>query len=1282
MGDARAAQPAEDARQKVERLFQFIRAFTNFRHPLRRQLSDQPAAKLQIAFDALPATSEWIESWSGPEDDRRWLLRVRLCPPDPCPLPPQQIKDWLFPGWEKHIETARHAEEKTFRGADGQTVIERFSDSTTRPAVWLDWSAQRETWSRVQKRHDPVRMLFANLQAIRAELQKQSEQVELVLGVGHLRHHSDGQQYDHPLVLKPMGIEFDGQTNCFTLTETDRAIEIYAEPLAELMVDLTPSGSWRESLQGLHPLDSQAGVIVKSMGDWLRSQPGFATAQLPLAPVIFLRDRGGWPARAASAVLADLATRPIDDLPPYLLRLVGLAPAETDDDSQLHAVDFVANESPDILFALPANLEQLQLAMQIERKDVVLVQGPPGTGKTHTIANLLGHLLSQGKRVLVTSHSSKSLRVLRDKVPENIQSLCVSVLDDASRSRRELEQAVQSIAKRMQEGNSSLSHTVDRLERERAVLLESIQRARADQRLCVRREYDPIVIAGSSIEPSRAAREVRDGARDHAWIPGPLREGELGKACPISPGDVQSLYLRQGRISAADETQLDAGLPTPGWLPSPMAWRQLMDQLGALDAEAQQIESPIWLGVNTPVEKLTSHLSVASAAQDTLKRITKPGPWLMALVEAGADADCLPHEWQELRDFAARVQTFYSNAQGALLEHGPEVPEPLCIEDTVQHLRDIRAHVAQGRGLKVYQWPMKALARGHWKKLLGHVRCNGEVPWQEKQFDALIRHVELHRARARLRRRWKRQVQALGGPPLPDACPEKTAIDWLPYVLASLGWFSRYWRPVTEAAGAYGKTWAEIESRSPPQAGQHPRIARARILLDQHLVPEWKAQLARRGAETIRVEIAQWRVRLNREVPQAASLGVVAGIDQSMSTVDSAAYSSAFAELERLRLLEPEHQRRDASLKQLARGASEWHRMLTDRAPGHDAPLSPGLDLAAAWRWRQLSDELVQRSTLDAEHVAERLRQLTAALQRTTGDLIAARCWARQIRVAEQFRQHLVGWLDSMRRIGQGTGRNADHYRMQAREQLKQGQRAVPVWIMPLAEVFRSLTVQDGRFDVVIVDEASQAGIGGLLAAYLGRKVVVVGDHEQVSPDAVGDDSAVAQALQRQFLEGFPSAALYDGKLSLYDLGRQTASGMLSLSEHFRCVPAIIGFSNRLSYDGKIRPLRDSSSSPLRPVVPHRVRGRRDGRQKINHEEAHEIVSLVGAMCEMDAYAARSIGVVSLLGDDQAKLVETLLRRHVAAKEIEARKIICGNAAQFQGDERGHVALDGGQQRR
>jgi len=40
------------------------------------------------------------------------------------------------------------------------------------------------------------------------------------------------------------------------------------------------------------------------------------------------------------------------------------------------------------------------------------VQGPPGTGKTHTIGNLVGHLLAQGKSVLVTSHTTKALRMV------------------------------------------------------------------------------------------------------------------------------------------------------------------------------------------------------------------------------------------------------------------------------------------------------------------------------------------------------------------------------------------------------------------------------------------------------------------------------------------------------------------------------------------------------------------------------------------------------------------------------------------------------------------------------------------------------------------------------------------------------------------------------------------------------------------------------------------------------------------------------------------------------
>lgn len=722
----------------------------------------------------------------------------------------------------------------------------------------MEWTNKRQAWADIEQRHEPVRSLFATLQTLRAELQREAERVELVLGVATLAHQRNAMNYNHPLILKSLGLEFDIRENRFVLSETDKPTELYSESLAELGIDLAPASGWRERLKQLHPLDVETQTLVKSIGDWIRGTNGFADATISLAPVIFLRDRGGWPARAATAVLEDLANKPAAQLPIYLRRLAGIeSPRSDEEDSRTEggSSTHLANEDEEILFALPANMEQLALARQLERKDAVLVQGPPGTGKTHTIANLLGHLLAQGKRVLVTSHTSKALRVLRDKVPENIRSLCVSVIDDPSRSRKELDEAVRAIAERMQEGQTSLRDTVKHKTADRKQLIEEIRQLRLKQRDCVKAEYDEIVIGGEALSPSKAARFAHENASKHDWIPGPLQWNELGKVCPLNIADVESLYRSQQQITEQVEAELRAGLPTDGWLPI--------------------------------------------------------------------------------------------------------------------------------------------------------------------------------------------------------------------------------------------------------------------------------------------------------------------------------------------------HQNRDKLLAALGVGATAWAAAISQRIEYHNEPLPSERDIAFAWRWRQIHDELAYRHQLNTEEIATELSEKNRDLERVTSDLIAESAWSSQLSAAERFRQHLVGWLDFMRRIGKGTGSNAEHYRVQAREQLRNGQHAVPVWIMPMAQVFQSFTAADANFDVVIVDEASQAGLEGLLAAYLGKKIVVVGDHEQVSPDAVGQMAAIAANLQSQFLAGIPNAALYDGQLSLYDLTRQSTSGMLSLSEHFRCVPSIIGFSNQLSYEGRIKPLREASSSKLRPIISHRVNGER-----------------------------------------------------------------------------------------
>lgn len=273
MNEFITSDAASDGKSKVERLFQFIRAFTNARNPIKRQLSEQPAADLQIEYLALPNLSEWVECWSGSEDKREWLLRVKICPPVPCEPPPEITRDWLLPGWENYTEPARHVEEKTIPNKQGVNQIVRFADDQKRNTTWDAWWLRREIWAADQRRHDPVRALFSKLQALRAELQKRSEQVELVIGAGVFNYQSPTQQYRHPLVIKPLDIEFDSQQNCFTLRETERPTELYAEPMAELPIDLTPTGHWRDALQHLHPIDSQTKVTIDGMRDWLRNQP-------------------------------------------------------------------------------------------------------------------------------------------------------------------------------------------------------------------------------------------------------------------------------------------------------------------------------------------------------------------------------------------------------------------------------------------------------------------------------------------------------------------------------------------------------------------------------------------------------------------------------------------------------------------------------------------------------------------------------------------------------------------------------------------------------------------------------------------------------------------------------------------------------------------------------------------------------------------------------------------------------------------------------------------------
>lgn len=178
----------------------------------------------------------------------------------------------------------------------------------------------------------------------------------------------------------------------------------------------------------------------------------------------------------------------------------------------------------------------------------------------------------------------------------------------------------------------------------------------------------------------------------------------------------------------------------------------------------------------------------------------------------------------------------------------------------------------------------------------------------------------------------------------------------------------------------------------------------------------------------------------------------------------------------------------------------------------------------------------------------------------------------------------------------------------------------------------------------MIIDEASQSDVNGLLAWFLGDRIAVVGDNEQVSPLAVGQNLDVLQALIDQHLDGVPNKLLYGSTTSVYDFAVACFGGTIRLREHFRCVPDIVEFSNELCYDLEIRPLRDPSAVPRPYVVEHVVHPSLGTARmgKTNDAEAHSVVALLKAAMEMDEYADKTMGPITLLGDEQADLIQDL----------------------------------------
>src|SRR6266404_3266182 len=575
------------ARDKLTRVFRYLEALNQHRNPAKRQIHEQPwslwlrdlpehSSVQRGAAKASPLKTKDGNGQGTEDGGASYVLKVQRPRLTRAPEPPEEIAAWLEDGWDDPANgfALKQTLEETENGAESR--IAKFADDPARTATLERWKLARNEWVRTEKPARAAMKIFESLYALYGRIDREAERVDLVLGDGILSwSRTDGEIY-HPILLQRLQLQFDASVPEFTLSEADHPVELYSALFQSMNdVDGRAIGRCREELEegGFHPLNngSTSGFLKRMVvqlsprGEFLEESAPKKEVSDPWIrrdPVLFLRTRTLGFAAAIEGILADLRTR--EDLPWSLLNIVGEESpiAGAGDASQLPSES--AQTDGEVLLSKPANPEQIRIAQQLEAHGGVLVQGPPGTGKTHTIGNLVGHLLAQGK----------------------------SVLESDLDSRKQLESAVGSIAERLSRADAgSLEMQGKRLESERLELLRKLDETRNQLTEARADEYREIAIAGKSWTPADAARQVMQEKEAHGWIPGPVA---AVAPLPLAPGELADLYRTGVSISREDENELSGHLPELHDLPRAEEFEAGLNERHRLGTEDLDLRSDLW----------------------------------------------------------------------------------------------------------------------------------------------------------------------------------------------------------------------------------------------------------------------------------------------------------------------------------------------------------------------------------------------------------------------------------------------------------------------------------------------------------------------------------------------------------------------------------------------------------------------------------------------------------------------------------------------------------------
>ncbi len=1164
---------------------------------------------------------------------------------------------------------------------------------------WLPWSIEEKV------RRESI-SLYKALFTLKQQLEGSiiESQLELVWGTGIVVWKMGDISVSYPLVTRLVEISFNEMTMDIEIRPRDidarLELEIYSSADNQGVTDLERISKeyFSRANQTFSPFDpttfefllNSAVTYLDSQGVYWPNEISSEDRSLP-KPEAGLKMTDTWVVfarpRSTSVYIQDLERlkqRITEEniVLPEAIACVVTNPSNENSDIELPSFRGLSNvdgsgagksqgtsASADLFFPKAYNEEQVRIIQMLECSPGVVVQGPPGTGKTHTISNIICHSLALGKRVLVTSMRDPALGVLREHLPEDIRPLAISLLSSEQEGMKQFEFAVGKIAAEVQRiDRVSLGREISQLETHIDGLhgrIANLDRAITKSAVS---NLSKLVIDGEAIDPQEAAKEL---VREHGnfdWV-----EDELTIEPEYTPRFTEShvAALRGARrYLGIDIDYLGKKLPEASTFPDSrdlLRVHQDLAQLSKLKAAIDEGSVPPLADSSKETFQLAASLAELISNMKPLKnQLHQSGHgWFKSLrtkLKNGHSKDM----YQMFEALSEEIDSAIE-IRRRFLEKPVEVPHDIDQDhELVQGLYNLACGKSPFGVVGI-------LGKGDQKKKLQAIRLLSAPPNGNADWAHVFEYVKYLKHLRALVTRWNVIASEVFITILPTNDPVHFQL-----AVEALGVFrlTKKLVAVEQILDEKAKVVLPSWNHGSETTDNEDLLQSFDSILTHHLTRN-------RLAET-------WALKERFQEITAGCYGrIVESINKFCAeTLGNRQVPDAQMQMEWTALMEElrrlygltSYLKTVEDICSLIRdsGAPKWALKLeSDPVTQTVDELLPGT-WTVAWRLRRLSNYLDSIDVRkDLKHLSVLRSEAEADLARAYQDVVSKRTWHKLASNATPtVRQALAAFSNAIGKIGKGTGKRAVRYRQDARLAAAQANSAIPCWIMPHYRVSESLPPELGVFDLVIIDEASQSDLTALPAILRAKKVLIVGDDKQVSPEGVGIEEDKIRNLMTRFLGGQVETfrAQMTPERSIYDLCKVVfAEYSVMLKEHFRCVSPIIEYSKREFYNNELKPLRLPKASERLdpPLVDVFVEdGFTHKTDNTNHAEARFIVDEILAICADPMMDKRSIGVVSLLGEKQALKIWQMLEDELGPELIEKFKIACGDARTFQGKER------------